>query len=536
MGLEQARVSEIVDRAVTHRWSIPEFQRGFVWTPQKVRDLADSMWRGYPIGSFLIWYSPKPVEPQTAQDASEPAAWVVDGQQRTTALCLLMGRKPYFFGDDWNGMLERHDVRFDVLAEEDPYFSLRSAAMKGVSGRRWVSVREILTADDERLTTLINDIIDAYGMPPAKFGLLWQRLSKVRQIREEMVPVVSVSLDLEDVTEIFSRLNGAGTKVTEADIALALAASQNPGWVRREFLPFVERLREAGFELDPNMVFRSALAIGLGRARFRDWPEHYWKTGVVTTWPRVTAAWQRTIAFLEQHGVLSADLLPTKNALIPLATMADRFSDAFASGACFAWLLHATRAARYSGAAVTALDADVRTIREATSVEEALPTLRSRLGPWEPFTPSDFLVDFRDRFLRLLLYLVLYSRGARDWGESRQRLGFRGEELFRDFKPQWHHIYPRAFLRDRGVPPDTWDLFANIAVLAPDTNLRFSSKAPTIYLETNGVDDAMLAEQLVPPASTLVVERYQEFLRERASRLAEAANAYMAALGGEVDA
>ncbi len=185
---------------------------------------------------------------------------------------------------------------------------------------------------------------------------------------------------------------------------------------------------------------------------------------------------------------------------------------------------------------MTALDADVRTIREATSVEEALPTLHSRLGPWEPFTPSDFMVDFRDRFLRLLLYLVLYSRGARDWGESRQRLGFRGEELFRDFKPQWHHIYPRAFLRDRGVPPDTWDLFANIAVLAPDTNLRFSSKAPTIYLETNGVDDAMLAEQLVPPASTLVVERYQEFLRERASRLAEAANAYMAALGGEVDA
>jgi len=48
MGLEQATVREIVEKAVTHRWGIPEFQRGFVWTPQKVRDLIGSRGRGYP--------------------------------------------------------------------------------------------------------------------------------------------------------------------------------------------------------------------------------------------------------------------------------------------------------------------------------------------------------------------------------------------------------------------------------------------------------------------------------------------------------
>jgi len=54
MGLEHAAVYEIVEKAVAHKWGIPEFQRGFVWTPQKVRDLMDSLWRGYPVGAFSV--------------------------------------------------------------------------------------------------------------------------------------------------------------------------------------------------------------------------------------------------------------------------------------------------------------------------------------------------------------------------------------------------------------------------------------------------------------------------------------------------
>ena len=54
MDLERATIREIVEKAVTQRWGIPEFQRGFVWTPRKVRDLIESLWRGCPIGSSLV--------------------------------------------------------------------------------------------------------------------------------------------------------------------------------------------------------------------------------------------------------------------------------------------------------------------------------------------------------------------------------------------------------------------------------------------------------------------------------------------------
>jgi uncharacterized protein with ParB-like and HNH nuclease domain len=60
MAYEQTKLRELVDRAVTHRWSIPEFQRGFVWKSTQVRDLAESLWLDYPIGS--LWCGTAPME------------------------------------------------------------------------------------------------------------------------------------------------------------------------------------------------------------------------------------------------------------------------------------------------------------------------------------------------------------------------------------------------------------------------------------------------------------------------------------------
>src|SRR5918992_3093573 len=152
MGLEQATIKEIVGKTVTHKWGIPEFQRAFVWSPQKVRDLVDSLWRGYPVGSFLIWYASDDVVTQGPQDAHLPDAWVVDGQQRTTALCLLLGRKPFWWESDWNQLLTKNDVRFNVLTDEEPFFSLRTAAMKGSAGLAGVSLLEIFAAADEQMS------------------------------------------------------------------------------------------------------------------------------------------------------------------------------------------------------------------------------------------------------------------------------------------------------------------------------------------------------------------------------------------------
>jgi len=110
---------------------------------------------------------------------------------------------------------------------------------------------------------------------------------------------------------------------------------------------------------------------------------------------------------------------------------------------------------------------------------------------------------------------------------SKQRLGFQGAEILERFDPDWHHIFPRAYLRDQEVPEDQWNHFANVAVVDGETNRGFSAKPPTAYLDYFKVDDKQLAEQLVPTdRDLLTVARYEEFLALRAENLAEAANDY----------
>jgi hypothetical protein len=64
------------------------------------------------------------VEARVVSDGVQSAGWLVDGQQRSTALCVLFGRKPYWWDSGWNDLVDRHDIRFNVLAEEEPFFQL----------------------------------------------------------------------------------------------------------------------------------------------------------------------------------------------------------------------------------------------------------------------------------------------------------------------------------------------------------------------------------------------------------------------------
>ena len=76
------------------------------------------------------------------------------------------------------------------------------------------------------------------------------------------VVTITVDNDLEDVVEIFSRLNSRSTRVTEADIYLGVVAARTPGWVRDNFLPFVLQLRHSCV----------VGVVGVGRVRFTRLP------------------------------------------------------------------------------------------------------------------------------------------------------------------------------------------------------------------------------------------------------------------------
>lgn len=155
MAYESVKVYEIVERAVNHSWSIPEFQRGFVWTSTQVRDLAESLWLSYPIGSLLVWDSKQPTETKNASDAQSPSLWVVDGQQRATALSILSGRKPYWWtsGDLWEQTIKKYDIRFDIHTKEAPFFWVANAAIRKVKDGRYIPLSKLLNLDVKKTKT-----------------------------------------------------------------------------------------------------------------------------------------------------------------------------------------------------------------------------------------------------------------------------------------------------------------------------------------------------------------------------------------------
>lgn len=540
MAYEQTKLLELVERAVSHRWSIPEFQRGFVWKPTQVRDLAESLWLDYPIGSLLVWNSGGQTEERIAVDAQRPSQWLVDGQQRTTALCVLFGRKPYWWSsaDEWNKTLKRYDIRFDVDAKEAPFFWVANAGIRKAKGNRYARLSELLVLDtqkeqDQKALMDLAREIKSQGLCDGMDAMeVFTRLDRVRKIREKEIVTVTVDHELEDVVEIFSRLNSRGTRVTEADIYLGVVAARNPSWVRDTFLPHLKTLAEAGFDLNPNLLFRTITGVGEKKTRFKEIPDAFWNPDkIVPAWARTKDAWKRLIARFREHGILSNDIMPTEAALVTMVSIIDKFHDDAKFDLALYWFLQASRFARYSSSGATSLDEDLRDIQAAESLSDAIQKLLRRFRHEDPVETDDFLSDYGDsRFGRFILYLLVYRNKALDWDEHSHRIGFEGVEALADFRPQWHHIFPKKYMEGQKNNGLT-DALANIAVIGPAINIRISAKAPMDYVTRYKITSDKLKQQYIDPEFTKIpIAEYESWVRSRAERLAKEANTFLAEL------
>ncbi len=528
--LQIADILRHIDDTALGILNVPEFQRKYVWRASKVADLVDSLWRGYPIGTLLLWESSYE-SPRTALGAQGPKLWIVDGQQRVTSLALLFGKKPYWWSDaaQWNRFYDKYDVLVNIAKDkENLEFGLMNPVRR--KSNEWLSVRRVLNSAN--LSELAIEVSEKLGTNK-RFAEIHEKLQTIRRIESAQLYEIIVDHELEDVAEIFGRLNTAGTKIRESDIVIALVAAKQQGWIRQKFDPFLKDLELKGFEFDPGVVVRTLAIIGHGSARLKDVPQAFWEPSDEFDgyWLKTKEAISTVVKNLMEHGVLSSDLLPSLNVLIPLFVMRASFSQDFNFEKSFSWLLIATRDGRYSGSAITVLDHDTKQIRAKKSFAEAIEDLTSRLSAPRVFTPDDFREEYTDKFLRLILYLTVFNRGAKDWVCQDVRIGFDKEdnEINEGFKPEWHHVFPRKILRD-SFDTSLVDSIANIIVLNEKSNRSFSSKVPRQYLKEHNVKPERLDEQAVPPEDSLEVNKFEEFLRLRAEKLAERATAYLQAL------
>jgi Protein of unknown function DUF262 len=556
MSFTTVPIRELVEEAVQGRLDIPEFQRDFVWRPDQVRALVDSLYRDYPIGQILTWTNPEYTAPRGPSSGSGSRVWLVDGQQRITALCLVFGKKPYWWPDgrDWERRLASTNVVADLLSPgPEPEFRLTNPIR--AADPRWIQVRDVVSREggsgtkpiEQFLGSLARSVIEQ--LPPklaetASVQTVAQRLGGIWAIRERSVAMSEVHHEIEDVTEIFTRLNQQGTAVAESDVSLAVAAGMRPGWIREEFLPFLKNLSESRYELEPGVVLRALTAIGDGRVRLHSVSPGFWSSGAFEKqWAQTKESLSAVVSGLAGAGLLSATLLPSHSVLVPVTALHAKFAgQGFHFPRAFHWVLSATRDGRYSGASTSALDADVRAIREADGFSEALEALRGSLEIDVKVSPDEFLErDTWSRPMALLLYLTIFNRKATDW-VTRRRIGFPRAEgaLEYGFVPYWHRFFPIGRSVLRAVRFDYTEnevgSLANVVFLnqkAPDRS--WVTTPPSKYIvEANIYNHALELQMVALDRSLWEPERYRDFLAERAKLCARETNTYLASLLGSV--
>jgi hypothetical protein len=560
MALQQLEVHEIVNQAVSKGLDIPEFQREFVWGTEQVKFFAESLYRDYPVGALLLWDSSEYQEAKTAQ-STQASSWIVDGQQRTTALCLLLGMKPYWWphSHEWNESLERYDVLVNVFPEtktERLHFSLPNPIR--MRDYRWISLRRILSLNRiDDLSQVSKEIVSKIEADPDKkmdlFADINSRLQSLWQIRKRLIPVIKIHHEIEDVAEIFARLNQYGTRVKEADVILALAAVLNPGWVRQEYIPFSEDLDNKGWNLDAGIYIRTMTGIGYGRARLIEVPHHFWdKDSLPNVWKETTIAIHECLKRFEEFGILSSELLPSKNSLIPLFVLTNRWrdSESYNFKKSLKWFLLANWDGRYSGSSITSLNEDVRSIKEAPDFNTAVRNLQAKLRISSNLAPEDFLGRYEGKgnsFLRLILYMTIFHGAARDWCDP-IRIGYDKTDgaVLAGFEPQWHHIFPKNMLEkakaDNKIDKEAnINSLANITILNERTNAKkIGGKDPSNYIIKYKISSDDLRSHLIPDSFIRAantsedvlkwhwsVERYPDFIKERANLLSIAVNSFI---------
>jgi hypothetical protein len=552
MGLAQVSVAEIVDSAVTNKLDIPEFQRDFVWDAQKVRFLAESLYREYPIGSLLLWDASEYVETKSAQGGGNPN-WIVDGQQRTTALCLLLGRKPYWWPEasDWNKALAKYDVLANLMPDDGIVeFSLPNPVRR--NDPRWFPIRGALLVEDVKelapLARAVAKRIAGQDVPSDELlDDIGGHLHAIHQITATQIPLVTINHEAEDVAEIFARLNQAGTRVKEADVVLALAAVKNPGWVREEYLPFTESMDEKGFDLDAGVFIRTMTGIGVSRARLKEVPAEFWERKSMIdggVWKATKSAMGDVVKRLSAFGLQASDLIPSNNSLIPVFVFHHKWaaSDEYSFDRLFRWFIDANRDGRYGGSATTALNEDIKGLTSAASPAEALTRLHGRLRLKPTVASEDFLQRYDragSRSLRMLLFLTAYDQEALDWVDK-TRIGFdkTGGPVANGYMPHWHHIFPQKILKDAKVEADEINALANITVMNEATNVKYlAAKHPSDYIAAYSIDTDSLSKHHIsskyagaPDGDTWSVGAYADFVGSRAELLAQRVNDYLARL------
>ena len=557
-------VRELVDMIDRGELRLPELQRRYVWPATRVRDLLDSLYRGYPSGAILVWETTegtpsRDLAIEQRVNALGSHKLLLDGQQRLTSLSAVLRGEPLKFKNRVRAVeiafnldhpegpptevteVEDDEFLIDPAGDEDldlngdgrsvqervrnRTFVVASRAL--LAEPHWVRVSDIFNPK-VREWDLLKRLVDSPDHPD--YERYSNRLQRVKKIGDYQYVMHLLERDLsyEEVAEIFVRVNSLGMKLRGSDLAMAQITARWPGALDK-FEEFAEECEKVWFTFDPGLLVRTLVVFATGQSRFR--------TVASISVPMMKDSWEKAkdglrfaINFLRANaGIEDESLLSSPLLVIPLAVLAVNNKFEFPEDEerqLLHWLFVANATGHYSrGSSETVLDTDLTTVlRRDGGPRELLDLVKQQFGRIR-FTAADFAGRGPRNPLFQTTYLAARYAGAKDW---RSGLVISLTHSGRSHSIQTHHIFPKAIAKDHETI--YVNEIANLAFTSGGQNRSISSRPPEAYLpdivRTRGPE--ALTTQGIPLNTELWrLENFQAFLEYRRSELARMVNDFL---------
>jgi hypothetical protein len=563
MAKAEATVEELVGMIERGELRLPEMQRRYVWRSTRVRDLLDSLYRGYPSGAILLWETDEavPLQEFAVQQQKNPyqsTRLLLDGQQRLTSLAAVIRGEPVAVrkrkkpiellfnldhpdelavvtevnenGDDENDDLfeeDEADSTEDELQQRFNKMTFVVATRKLGQLPQWVKVTEVFKTDSDAPFLKRAGI---GGFDDARYEKYSQRLAQLRGIRRYAyrMDVLERKLSYGEVTEIFVRVNSLGAKLRSSDLALAQITAKWRGSLKT-FQSFQNQCAKTGFDLDLGLHLKNLVAFATGQSRFLTVGSLKIET-LQEAWKECVRGMEFALNFLKSNvGIDSPALLSSPFLLVTLGYYGHKRNyeiEAEESERLRFWVLVANAKGRYSrGSSETLLDQDLATMRDGGEANMLITRLRLQVGRLD-VSPAEFEGRNQRSALFKTMFLAFRAAGARDW---RSNLAIALDHSGSQHRLQFHHIFPKGVLKYVYASREADDI-ANLSFIGGKTNRAISDKPPSEYfpsiIDKSGTVGFEL--QCIPTDPSLLgVDSYKKFLDERRKAVSQRLNEFL---------
>lgn len=567
MGQQDISIYELVAKLKRGDIQLPEMQRQYVWQKTRVRDLLDSLYRGYPSGTILTWETDEEKEIETRDFAVDVDKknlgrrrfeLLLDGQQRLTSLSAILngelvhvrGRKRpieiLFNLRHPDNLEEITEVNEDEETEDDtdadPDESTTDAnddeilkrfdrmafvvhTSKLASLPYWISVTDVFKESSDRLLLKKKGITTE----DENYDMYSERLKKLRDIKNYTyrVHVLDRDKSYEEVTEIFVRVNSLGAKLRSSDLALAQITAKWKGSLQI-FQEFEKECIKLHFDVGLAIHLKNLVVFATGQSRFKI-VGNLSKYQLESAWEEAKEGMRFALNYLQSNAEINSHALLSSPFII-IALAAYGHSKGYEltqeeNDSLRYWVLTASAKGRYSrGSTESFLDQDVAMLRRGKGIDALLQNLKTQVGRLEVL-PSDLENRNRRSAYFKTMFMAFRKDEARDWLDkfviSHKHWGSR-------HALQGHHIFPRAVLKN--LPGHKVNDICNLAFISARTNKWIGKRKPSDYLHEviEKTNPGELSKQCIPNDKSLwKLEAYDDFLKERRKLVAERLNQFL---------